>query len=556
MADLSKIKLNGTEYDLKDATARMLANTQVDWNQTDETAVDFIKNKPQQITEQNVADWGFTKNTGTYVKPADGIPASDLAAGVIPAVTPEQYGAVGDGVADDTVPLQTAVSAGNVICTSGKTYLITKPIRFSNHIYNFGGSTIKMADGFEKNDTSIDGVTFGYVGLVFDGLTAFTVKNLVLDCNKTGNASNSISGAILDSSTGEFCNCNFEGATYKHVVINKNNRLRFHDTGFYNLGNAANASDVFVSGAPESEVLFDGVTAEREISNTSTGQVFYINTGNVSIYHVVVNNCAVFTDSRSGTTIVEDAVVYNASNLQFIDEDSSRTNPANIAYKDVYFYDLYRASGVYGIQVGGVSSLTIDNMYVQFAARSTFSHALYFQSSYGKLNHNISINNLRMDIGNVAVQNALYFAGDNTTENVLLTNCRFTLDAMTRAYIARLANNPKNVRLENCVFDNFQFQWVYGNTNQHLLGVNNATPKRAATTDLPTLTTADTGSVILDTTTDGFKIWNGSAWVGFGGNELPAVTTSDNGKFLRVVDGVWAAVEVPSAESASFGGGA
>ena len=37
---------------------------------------------------------------------------------------------------------------------------------------------------------------------------------------------------------------------------------------------------------------------------------------------------------------------------------------------------------------------------------------------------------------------------------------------------------------------------------------------------------------------------------------LPTVTASDNGKFLRVVGGAWAADAVPSAESASFGGGA
>lgn len=37
-------------------------------------------------------------------------------------------------------------------------------------------------------------------------------------------------------------------------------------------------------------------------------------------------------------------------------------------------------------------------------------------------------------------------------------------------------------------------------------------------------------------------------------NKMPnvAVTTSDNGKFLRVVDGVWAAVAIPAAEEANF----
>lgn len=33
---------------------------------------------------------------------------------------------------------------------------------------------------------------------------------------------------------------------------------------------------------------------------------------------------------------------------------------------------------------------------------------------------------------------------------------------------------------------------------------------------------------------------------------LPSVATSDNGKFLRVVNGKWAAQSIPSAEEATF----
>ena len=35
-------------------------------------------------------------------------------------------------------------------------------------------------------------------------------------------------------------------------------------------------------------------------------------------------------------------------------------------------------------------------------------------------------------------------------------------------------------------------------------------------------------------------------------HEVPAVTTSDNGKFLRVVNGKWAAVEIANANGGSF----
>ena len=37
---------------------------------------------PDAVTEGTVSGWGFTKNTGTYSKPADGIPKADLATAV------------------------------------------------------------------------------------------------------------------------------------------------------------------------------------------------------------------------------------------------------------------------------------------------------------------------------------------------------------------------------------------------------------------------------------------------------------------------------------------
>lgn len=57
------------------------------------------------------------------------------------------------------------------------------------------------------------------------------------------------------------------------------------------------------------------------------------------------------------------------------------------------------------------------------------------------------------------------------------------------------------------------------------------------------LTTAD--QVILE---DGTRLNS----IDFSAPSLPYVTPSDNGKFLRVVNGVWAAENVLRAEEASF----
>lgn len=61
---------------------------------------------------------------------------------------------------------------------------------------------------------------------------------------------------------------------------------------------------------------------------------------------------------------------------------------------------------------------------------------------------------------------------------------------------------------------------------------------------IPSTLTGTVGQV-LTKTVDGQE-WKDAA------KELPAVTTSDNGKFLRVVSGAWAAVEIANANGGSF----
>ena len=61
---------------------------------------------------------------------------------------------------------------------------------------------------------------------------------------------------------------------------------------------------------------------------------------------------------------------------------------------------------------------------------------------------------------------------------------------------------------------------------------------------IPSTLTGTAGQV-LTKTADGQE-WKDAA------KELPNVTTADNGKFLRVVNGSWAAVEIANANGGSF----
>lgn len=47
-------------------------------NKLDYALLKNIPDIPSEVTESTVAGWGFTKNTGTYIKPSTGIPKTDL----------------------------------------------------------------------------------------------------------------------------------------------------------------------------------------------------------------------------------------------------------------------------------------------------------------------------------------------------------------------------------------------------------------------------------------------------------------------------------------------
>lgn len=70
-----------------------------------------------------------------------------------------------------------------------------------------------------------------------------------------------------------------------------------------------------------------------------------------------------------------------------------------------------------------------------------------------------------------------------------------------------------------------------------------------------TYTTSDTDELVtlnLTMNINEYDVCDGHYSLPSGGSELPSVTSSDNGKFLRVVNGAWAAATVPDANGVSF----
>ena len=203
-----------------------------------------------------------------YQKPGTGIPATDMASGVIPPldrslsssssaapadmvgdllavknnyVTPQMYGATGDGVTDDTQAIQNCIDDAytrgiyRVFFPKG-TYIVTSPVviyfSYSNFWKGHGitlegehkGNTfiVKRTESVYKNiDTAIfcDSGESGYVSG-----TGCIVKNFTIKNESTANVSYCING--LHYSRGQFKNLNVIG---KYGIYCENGYSNIYD---------------------------------------------------------------------------------------------------------------------------------------------------------------------------------------------------------------------------------------------------------------------------------------------------------------------------------------
>jgi hypothetical protein len=126
-------------------------------------------------------------------------------------VTLEQYGAVGDGVQDDSKALQTAISSGKTILVSDKTYVI------NNNIYLYGNASIvgKAKSVFKINNdlSNADGKKFWFaIGITGKAASVRTWGGKITSITFTGseNAVFNYCINLFNADGGTISNCVFD----------------------------------------------------------------------------------------------------------------------------------------------------------------------------------------------------------------------------------------------------------------------------------------------------------------------------------------------------------
>lgn len=147
-------------------------------------------------------------------------------------VSPEFFGAAGNGINDDTAALQTAINTGKrVILGENKTYLIRKPLSPPSHLYILGGvnSVIKWGNPIMDNmlyirsNVVIEGVVFdGNLRNTIDSETEGKTKSLLYCGTKNSNIT------ISD--------CTFKNATGSGIILYTVSDVHIQNNTFDGLG--------------------------------------------------------------------------------------------------------------------------------------------------------------------------------------------------------------------------------------------------------------------------------------------------------------------------------
>ena len=266
-------------------------------------------------------------------------------------VTVTSYGAKGDGTADDTAAIQSALdacqSSGGIIYFPAGTYVITDSLLFySNQTLWFeNGATLLQGAAIDNLLMSYCGDTVGayngthdclIYGATFDGGNYTTnntlvgiihAKNITFENCTFKNAYGTWHDLEINSSyNAKVINCDFEGSrktsdTAEMIQIDSIDNIYtwpwenmglmdstiskcveicgcvFHDdTISPAIGNHADVADNFIS---IHDNVFDGLTSTR-------GAIYFKSATNVDIYDNVFNDCTIGVGSSGATYYIRD----------------------------------------------------------------------------------------------------------------------------------------------------------------------------------------------------------------------------------------------------------
>ena len=382
-------------------------------------------------------------------------------------VTPEQFGAVGDGITDDTIAVRNALNYGEV--KFNNTYLISEGVNINNKIHIYGGGKIKIVP---KNERIEFLRLLNNSDCLIENITIETERTQIetppKDHTRVTNLGSNVCAIWLQGTENiTIRNVKFFNTEYD-IFADLSNNTNITIENCYSRGSS---QGIYASQLTNSIIRNYNITNAIDLGDGD--HCIYFKTDNVN--NVIIENCTfVAPDENFGNLIrlsnqsgiVTNITITNCKlkGKTFFNSHSKTNKFLNCEIEQIYEGEK-PMNGISGEFQNCV--ITGLNCSVLLMIYNTIGDNEIIFNNCKITNGQIQMQNGKLTITNSEINSSIYTSTDSA-KNIIFMNNNFI--ANTSGYLIRCDNNLKSIVMNNFLNCNY----VYTNYNTGNIAINNA----------------------------------------------------------------------------------